>query len=122
MMLDQMLLLCIFMLGLTLANSFLATHPLKLSQASRYGYGVRVHYKIPVSNPLCMRIDQKGERSDIEEPYLKHACKSCAYIYDEEKGFKKRFPAGTRFKDLKTFACPVCGAAKDQFEVVKETK
>ena len=28
------------------------------------------------------------------DPYLKHACKSCSFVYDEEKGFKKRYPPG----------------------------
>lgn len=28
------------------------------------------------------------------EPYLQHICPSCSYIYDEEKGFKKRHPPG----------------------------
>jgi hypothetical protein len=28
------------------------------------------------------------------EPYLKHECPSCSYVYDEAVGFKKRFPAG----------------------------
>lgn len=43
------------------------------------------------------------------ESFLKHVCVSCQYVYDEAKGFKKRYPPGTRFKDLKTFNCPVCG-------------
>lgn len=92
------------------------------------------------------------------DPYLKHSCKSCSYVYDEEKGFKKRYPpgilfgdgkwflllsyiqyrriylilliesrlsivlcfTGTRFRDLKVFMCPVCGAAINQFEQVAE--
>lgn len=47
--------------------------------------------------------------------FQKHECTSCAYVYDEEKGFKKRYPPGTKWASLKTFACPVCGAAKDKF-------
>ena len=31
---------------------------------------------------------------EISDPFIKHACKSCAFVYDEEKGFKKRFPPG----------------------------
>lgn len=51
----------------------------------------------------------------------KWSCRSCSFIYDESKGFKKRIPPGSRLGiDLKTFACPVCGAAIDQFEEVKE--
>jgi hypothetical protein len=35
-----------------------------------------------------------------EEDYKKFSCNSCAFVYDESKGFKKRFPAGTRFQDI----------------------
>ena len=52
-----------------------------------------------------------------DDPYLVHVCVSCEYEYDEAKGFKKRMPPGTRLRDVKTFACPVCGAAIDQFKV-----
>jgi len=55
-----------------------------------------------------------------EAGYKKWSCISCAYVYDEAKGFKKRIPPGTRFESMNTFACPVCGAAKNQFIEVKE--
>lgn len=29
-----------------------------------------------------------------DAPYLQHICPSCSYVYDEEKGFKKRHPPG----------------------------
>jgi rubredoxin len=48
-------------------------------------------------------------------PYLKFECTSCAYVYDEETGYKKRAPPGTRWAEMQFFACPVCGAAKDKF-------
>ena len=44
--------------------------------------------------------------SDSSDPYLVHVCVSCNYEYDEAKGFKKRVPAGSRMKDMKTFNCP----------------
>ena len=52
-----------------------------------------------------------------DDPYLVHYCVSCEYEYDEKKGYKKRLPPGTRMRDQKTFMCPVCGAAIDQFKV-----
>ena len=57
-----------------------------------------------------------------EGTFQKFECTSCAYIYDEEKGFKKRYPAGTKWASLQTFACPVCGAAKDKFTPVAADK
>mmetsp|Transcript_32439 Transcript_32439/g.44298 ORF Transcript_32439/g.44298 Transcript_32439/m.44298 type:complete len:128 (-) Transcript_32439:77-460(-) len=67
---------------------------------------------------LSKQDDEVGSKTSALEksdPFLKHSCKSCAFVYDEEKGFKKRFPPGTRLRDLQTFMCPVCGAAIDQF-------
>lgn len=29
-----------------------------------------------------------------DQPYLQHLCPSCNYVYDENKGFKKRIPPG----------------------------
>jgi rubredoxin len=60
----------------------------------------------------------KPQTTSDSNAYLKHVCVSCQYVYDEEKGFKKRYPPGTRFVDLKTFNCPVCGASKEQFSIV----
>jgi len=49
---------------------------------------------------------------------MRWKCMVCGYIYDEEKGDPSNdIPAGTRFEDLPdTWACPECGAPKDQFE------
>lgn len=52
----------------------------------------------------------------------KYTCGSCSYVFDEKIGYKKRIPPGTRFVDLPTFMCPVCGAAKNQFKEVEEPK
>ena len=51
-----------------------------------------------------------------DDSYKKWLCPSCNYVYDEEKGFKKRYPAGKRWRDIEVFLCPVCGASKTQFE------
>ena len=44
------------------------------------------------------KIFEKSEGTPLikveNDPYLKHSCKSCSFVYDEEKGFKKRFPPG----------------------------
>lgn len=51
----------------------------------------------------------------------KYQCKVCGYIYDPEKGDSVGGVApGTPFESLPVnWVCPVCGAAKDQFEEVK---
>ncbi len=51
----------------------------------------------------------------------KYVCKVCGYIYDPALGDPDGgIAAGTAFEDLPaTWVCPVCGAAKDQFEEVK---
>mmetsp|Transcript_30480 Transcript_30480/g.51492 ORF Transcript_30480/g.51492 Transcript_30480/m.51492 type:complete len:113 (-) Transcript_30480:215-553(-) len=64
--------------------------------------------------------DTKGNKEEQMSKFLKYECVSCSYIYDEEKGFKKRYPPGTRFSTLEVFMCPVCGAAIDQFKPVEE--
>ena len=50
----------------------------------------------------------------------KYRCKVCGWIYDEAKGDPDNGIApGTRFEDLPAeFICPLCGAPKEEFEVV----
>jgi rubredoxin len=52
----------------------------------------------------------------------KWQCTVCGYIYDPEVGDSERsIPPGVAFEDLPAdWTCPVCGAAKDMFEPVKE--
>ncbi|WP_303856784.1 rubredoxin [Allisonella histaminiformans] len=52
----------------------------------------------------------------------KYRCKVCGWIYDEAKGDPDNGIApGTRFKDLPAeFICPLCGAPKEEFEVVED--
>jgi len=49
-----------------------------------------------------------------------YRCVVCGYIYDPEIGDPDSGIApGTAFEDLpEEWICPVCGAAKDQFEIV----
>eukprot|EP01038_Epipyxis_sp_PR26KG_P008259 gene8259-11177_t len=91
------------------SNSFI----LKIKQNKCNQYGLILQAESKNTDSTQKKQDEKG-------PYLKYSCGSCAYVYDEEKGFKKRLPPGTRFKDQATFMCPVCGAAKDQFSVLVE--
>ena len=48
----------------------------------------------------------------------KYVCSVCGYVYNPEKGDPNNgVPAGTKFEDLPDdWSCPVCGAAKSQFE------
>lgn len=51
---------------------------------------------------------------------LQWICPSCGFIFDESLGFKKKYPPGTKFAEIPTFNCPVCGASKNQFEIKKD--
>lgn len=48
----------------------------------------------------------------------KYACSICGFVYDEASGIKEDGIApGTKWEDLPdNWACPVCGAAKSEFE------
>ncbi|MBN1829369.1 MAG: rubredoxin [Deltaproteobacteria bacterium] len=48
----------------------------------------------------------------------KYVCTVCGYVYDPSKGDPDNaIPPGTAFENLPDdWSCPVCGAAKDQFE------
>ena len=52
----------------------------------------------------------------------KYRCKVRGWIYDEAKGDPDNGIApGTRFEDLPAeFICPLCGAPKEEFEVVED--
>ena len=52
----------------------------------------------------------------------KYRCKVCGWIYDEAKGDPDNGIApGTRFEDLPAeFICPLCGAPKEEIEVVED--
>jgi len=48
----------------------------------------------------------------------KYVCMVCGYVYDPEQGDPESdIPAGTSFENLpEDWVCPVCGAAKSEFE------
>ncbi len=53
---------------------------------------------------------------------MKYKCTICDYIYDPAVGDADTgIPAGTAFEDLPDdWVCPICGAAKADFEPVTE--
>ena len=50
----------------------------------------------------------------------KYECQVCGYIYDPEQGDPDGgIEPGTAFEDIPdSWVCPVCGAAKDQFQPI----
>ncbi|MCU0935770.1 MAG: rubredoxin [Gammaproteobacteria bacterium] len=48
----------------------------------------------------------------------RYLCVICGFIYDEAKGIPEEgIPPGTRFEDLPpNWACPDCGARREDFE------
>jgi rubredoxin len=48
----------------------------------------------------------------------KYRCKICGYVYDESVGDSTNgIKPGTEWGNLRSdFACPMCGASKDEFE------
>jgi rubredoxin len=55
-----------------------------------------------------------------EKKMEKYECVICGYIYDPEVGDEDSgIPAGTAFEDLpEEWVCPLCGAGKEDFEVI----
>lgn len=59
--------------------------------------------------------------SDVLVEYKKYLCIVCGLIYDEAKGWPEDgIAAGTRWEDVPlNWACPDCGAIKDDFDMVE---
>lgn len=50
----------------------------------------------------------------------KWMCIPCGYIYDPEIGDGGDIESGVKFEDLpEDWVCPLCGAAKEDFEKVR---
>lgn len=51
----------------------------------------------------------------------KWECQPCGYVYDPQEGDPDNgVGPGTAFEDIsEDWACPVCGAGKDEFEKVQ---
>lgn len=54
-------------------------------------------------------------------PFNSYLCVICGFIYEEEKGCPEDGIApGTRWEDVPpNWACPECGARKDDFELIQ---
>ena len=52
----------------------------------------------------------------------KYECQVCGWVYDEDEGDPDSgIPAGTKFADLPDdWVCPMCGAAKEDFELITQ--
>jgi flavin reductase (DIM6/NTAB) family NADH-FMN oxidoreductase RutF/rubredoxin len=66
-------------------------------------------------------IEDKREtetQKEVATKMAKYKCTVCGYVYDPEKGDPDGgIKPGTPFEDIPDdWVCPVCGAAKDQFE------
>ncbi len=53
--------------------------------------------------------------------YKTYMCLICGWLYDEAAGsVEDGIPPGTRWEDLSiNWACPECGARKEDFEMVE---
>lgn len=58
------------------------------------------------------------EKKEGDTEMAKYKCSVCGYVYDPANGDpESSTPPGTAFDDLpEDWTCPVCGAAKDEFE------
>ncbi len=74
--------------------------------------------KAPKNAPTYIKIEQKKEEQFMEKK--KYECAVCKYIYDPEIGDPDGgITPGTAFDDIpEDWVCPVCGASKEDFEVV----
>jgi flavin reductase (DIM6/NTAB) family NADH-FMN oxidoreductase RutF/rubredoxin len=71
--------------------------------------------KAPKNAPTYMKEEPGPEQAAAPARYV---CTVCGYVYDPAKGDPAGGVApGTRFEDIPdSWVCPVCGAAKTQFE------
>lgn len=57
----------------------------------------------------------------MEKVYKRYICLICGFVYDEEEGWPEDGIApGTLWQDVPDdWACPDCGAAKEDFEMME---
>ena len=57
----------------------------------------------------------------MTKPFKRYICLICGFIYDEEEGWPEDgIQAGTRWEEVPDdWACPDCGAAKEDFEMME---
>jgi len=66
-------------------------------------------------------VEEKAkEKKEMKSIMAKYRCKICGYIYDPKQGDPDGgIKPGTPFEDIPdSWVCPVCGAAKSEFEKV----
>jgi flavin reductase (DIM6/NTAB) family NADH-FMN oxidoreductase RutF/rubredoxin len=65
-------------------------------------------------------IEEKETKKGGDSAMAKYKCSVCGYIYDPEEGDPESdTPPGTPFESLpEDWTCPVCGAAKSEFEKI----
>ena len=73
-----------------------------------------------IAAPRAGHVSRSQLRMAADGDLLQWICPSCGFIFDESLGFKKKYPPGTKFAEIPTFNCPVCGASKNQFEIKKD--
>jgi len=66
-------------------------------------------------------VESGQQKNDAGVGYKKYMCVICGFIYDEAAGLpEENIPPGTRWEDIPpTWACPECGASKDDFEMIE---
>jgi rubredoxin len=59
-----------------------------------------------------------SDHREKEEKMDKYVCTICGYVYDPQAGDPDNDVApGTKWEDVpEEWTCPICGAAKDDFE------
>ena len=84
--------------------------------APTYRAGV-AHEGVPALHEVAV-VSRSAEEAKGAPGMKKYVCEVCGYVYDPEKGDPESgVRPGIPFSDLPDdWVCPVCGAAKDQFE------
>jgi rubredoxin len=87
------------------------------------GPGAWAGYRLawPEANGVDCPILTEKVRMTAPAPYRTWMCLVCGFIYDEAAGLPEEgIPPGTRWEDVPpNWACPECGARKEDFELVE---
>ena len=95
---------------------------LKKSTPLTYAYYQQVKKGKAPKNAPTYKGDKAAEKKPEEKQEVvemqKYVCSVCGYVYDPEKGDSEGgISPGTLFDDLPDdWTCPICGAAKEEFE------
>ena len=76
--------------------------------------------KTPKTAATYVEEKKAEDKEEAKSDMAKYQCKVCGYVYDPEQGDSEGgIKPGTPFEQLPAnWVCPVCGAAKDEFEKV----